>query len=41
MGKQALTKDMKSFIGGGGFINKSQLVKYMKQSHHARFYFKK
>lgn len=35
MDKQTLTRDIKSFVGGGGFINKSQLAKYMKQSHHA------
>ena len=35
MDKQSLIRDMKSFVGGAGFINKSQLAKYMKQSHHA------
>jgi len=33
--KQTLIRDIKSFVGGAGFINKSQLAKYMKQSHHA------
>jgi hypothetical protein len=26
---------MKSFVGGSGFMNKSQLAKYLKKSHHA------
>jgi len=34
MDKQSLTRDMKAFVDGAGFINKSQLAKYMKQSHH-------
>ena len=35
MDKQTLTRDMKTFVGGAGFINKSQLARYLKQSHHA------
>ena len=35
MDKQTLTRDMKSFVGGAGFINKSQLAKYMKKSRCA------
>jgi len=32
MDKQMLIRDMKQFIGGGGFINVSQITKYLKRS---------
>lgn len=32
MDKQTLTRDMKSFVGGGAFITPTQTAKYMRLS---------
>ncbi|NLE25534.1 MAG: hypothetical protein GX625_09370 [Clostridiaceae bacterium] len=32
MDRQILIKDMKQYVGGGGFINQSQIAKYLRRS---------